>query len=155
MVKQKSGLIRKIRLISKFLTSQPEKEIIIIQILPNISKSKENQTMKFGFSWKIIYKTVEKLLPDPAPKDQNWAYFWISTLNFYSLFSFYAKLMKYISCRPLALTSYKVFLKKNKKGLELVFLPLFLHDFWRNKQVWLDADSLKKEKIILTPIWTC
>ena len=47
--------------------------------------------MKFGqlieynvndFSWKIIHKTVEKLLPDPAPKDQNRAYFWINTLNF-------------------------------------------------------------------------
>ena len=35
-----------------------------------------------------------------------------------------------VSCRPLAFTSSKAFLK-NKKGLELVLLPHFLHDFWR------------------------
>ena len=36
-----------------------------------------------------------------------------------------------LSCRPLAFTSYKVFKKKTKRGLELVFLPHFLHDFLR------------------------
>ena len=36
------------RLISKFKTSQPEKQRIAIHILPNISGSKDNQTMKFG-----------------------------------------------------------------------------------------------------------
>ena len=30
------------------MTSQPGKQTIAIQILPNISKSKGNQTMKFG-----------------------------------------------------------------------------------------------------------
>ena len=44
----KNGLIRKIRLISKFMTSQPGKQTIAVHILPNISKSKGNQTMKFG-----------------------------------------------------------------------------------------------------------
>ena len=41
----KNGLIRKWRLISKFMTSQPW-PIIAIHILPNISQSKTNQTMK-------------------------------------------------------------------------------------------------------------
>ena len=41
-------MIRMIRLISKFMTSQPGKQTIAIHILPNISISKANQTMKFG-----------------------------------------------------------------------------------------------------------
>ena len=47
-VKQKNGLIRKIRLISKFMMPQPGKHTIAIHILPNISRSKCNQTMKLG-----------------------------------------------------------------------------------------------------------
>ena len=35
-------------LTSKFMTSQPGLQTITIQILRNISQSKENQTMKFG-----------------------------------------------------------------------------------------------------------
>ena len=42
------GLIRKIRLTSKFMTSQPGLQTIAIHILPNISQSKGNQTMKYG-----------------------------------------------------------------------------------------------------------
>ena len=41
-------MIRKIRLISKFMTSQPGKQTIAIHLLPNISRSKGNLTMKFG-----------------------------------------------------------------------------------------------------------
>ena len=44
----KNSLIGKIRLITKFMTSQPGKEIILIHILPKISRSKDNQTRKFG-----------------------------------------------------------------------------------------------------------
>ena len=32
----------------KFMTSQTRQQIITIHILPNISRSKDNQTMKFG-----------------------------------------------------------------------------------------------------------
>ena len=45
---RRNGLIRKIRLISRFLTSQPRQQTIPIHILPNISQSKCNQTLKFG-----------------------------------------------------------------------------------------------------------
>ena len=45
---KKNDLLRKIRLISKLMTSQPGKQIIAIHILHNISRSKGNQTMKFG-----------------------------------------------------------------------------------------------------------
>ena len=45
---RKNGLIRKIRLTSKFMTSQPGLQTIAIHILSNISQSKGNQTMNFG-----------------------------------------------------------------------------------------------------------
>ena len=46
LVMLKNGLIRKIRLISKFMLPQPRKQTIAIHILPNIPRSKGNQTMK-------------------------------------------------------------------------------------------------------------
>ena len=45
---RKNDLIRKITLTSKFITSQPGLQTIAKHILPNISQSKGNQTMKFG-----------------------------------------------------------------------------------------------------------
>ena len=49
------------------MTPEPGSQIIAVHILPNISRSKDNQTMKFGqlveynminfFSLKIIHKT--------------------------------------------------------------------------------------------------
>ena len=43
-------MTRKIRLMSKFMTSQAGKKIIATQILLNISRSKGNRAMKFGQS---------------------------------------------------------------------------------------------------------
>ena len=45
---RENGLIRRIRLTSKFMTSQPGLQTIVIHILLNISQSKGNQTMKFS-----------------------------------------------------------------------------------------------------------
>ena len=45
---RKNGLIRKIRLTSKFMTSQPGLQTVAIHIVPNISQSKSKQTIKFG-----------------------------------------------------------------------------------------------------------
>ena len=45
---RENGLIRKIRLISKFTTSQPGSHTIAMHILSNISRRKDNQTMKLG-----------------------------------------------------------------------------------------------------------
>ena len=47
LVVQKNGLIRKIRLIFKFMTSEPGQQTSSIYILPNNSRSNGNQTMKF------------------------------------------------------------------------------------------------------------
>ena len=54
-------------------------------------------------------------------------------LKFYTAFSVcqvehYQNIWK-LSCRLLAFTSYRAFLKKTKRGLELVSLSHFLHDF--------------------------
>ena len=76
LVTQKNGLIRKVKLISKLVTSQHRKQIIVIHVLPNVLRSKGNQTMTFGqlkecnmrniFLKKIIIQNmVEKLFPDP------------------------------------------------------------------------------------------
>ena len=46
----KKGLIRKIRLIPEFMTSQPDYQAIVMHILANILKSKSNQIMKLGQS---------------------------------------------------------------------------------------------------------
>ena len=43
-----NGLIEKIRLILNFMTSQSGYQTNVIHILPNISRSKGNQKMKFG-----------------------------------------------------------------------------------------------------------
>ena len=48
LVMQKSSLIRKIKLISKFMMSQPGQQTIAIHILPKYFKSKGNETIKFG-----------------------------------------------------------------------------------------------------------
>ena len=45
---RRNGLIRKITLTSKFMTSQPGLQLIAIHTLPNISQSKGNQRMKLG-----------------------------------------------------------------------------------------------------------
>ena len=48
MVMYKNCLIQKVSLMSIFMTLQPRKQTIAIHILPNITRSKGNQIMKFG-----------------------------------------------------------------------------------------------------------
>ena len=56
----KNGLTRKIKLISKFMTLQPGKQTITIHILPNISRSKCNQRIKFG---QLIEHSIRNTFP--------------------------------------------------------------------------------------------
>ena len=70
--------IRKLRLISKFMTSHVGQQIITIHILFNISSSQCNQAMKIGqlieynirniFIKNYTQNMVEKLVPDPFIK---------------------------------------------------------------------------------------
>ena len=48
LVLHQNCLIRKIRLTSKFMTSQHGKQTIVIHVLPSILRNKENQALKFG-----------------------------------------------------------------------------------------------------------
>ena len=93
LVMYKNGLIRKIRLISKFMTLQSGKQTIAMHILPNISRSKGNQTLKFGqliecnigniFLYKLYTKCGGESILRPLSKKQNSAYFRINSLKFY------------------------------------------------------------------------
>ena len=62
--------------------------------LSNISRSKANQTLKFGqlvenLKWKTFFlkhptqNVVEKLFPLPFLKNQNWTYLWSNSLTIY------------------------------------------------------------------------
>ena len=51
----KNGLIIKIRLISKSITSQAGEQTIAIHVLPNISRTKGSQAMRYGQL--IVYNT--------------------------------------------------------------------------------------------------
>ena len=73
--------VRKLRLILKFLTSQTGKQIITINILPNFSRSKSNQKIKFvqsiEFNMRNIFlanhtqNMMDKLFAHPFLKNLN------------------------------------------------------------------------------------
>ena len=71
---EKNGSIRKVRLISKFATSQPGKQTVEIHTLPNISRSKGNQSVvRIKYEDTFFLKNhkqhvVEKLFPNPSLK---------------------------------------------------------------------------------------
>ena len=60
------SLIRKLPLISKFMGSSAGKQIVKTHILPNISRSKANQTKKF--TQLIEYNTETFFLKNHTPK---------------------------------------------------------------------------------------
>ena len=70
--RRKNGLIRIIRLISKFMASQTGQQTIEIHILLNITQIKDNKTIKFGqynkgniFLQKSCRYEAGKLVPRP------------------------------------------------------------------------------------------
>ena len=143
---QKNNFIRKIRLISRLITSQPGKQTIAIHILPDISRSRGNQTMKFGQL--IEYNMRNIFLKKSCIKWVWWrnytqTLFWktkiegISGLTASTFIQFvfilcqvegYRNMLK-LSGRPLTFTSYKGFLK-NQKRSRTTLPSHFLHDFW-------------------------
>ena len=135
---RKNGLIRKIKLISNFMTSQPGKKTIAIHILPNISRSKCNQIMEFDQLIEYNIKTFfleESYLKRVREINHDWAYLWVNSLKFCTVCFYFMPswgLSKYIETnfQTTSLPYTKLF-KKTKKGLELVTLAHFLHDFWR------------------------
>ena len=77
----KNGLIRKIKLVSKFTTAQPGKQTIAIHTFPNISRIKGNQTMRFAqlieydvrntFLEKSYIKCGGETIPKPFSKKKK------------------------------------------------------------------------------------
>ena len=70
-------------------------ETIVIDIFPNISRSKGNQTMKFGrlieynmrkiFLEKLYTECGVETSPGTFLKNKNLAYLWIKSLKFYAV----------------------------------------------------------------------
>ena len=113
------------------MTSQPGHQTIAIQILPNISRSKDNQTMKFGqlmeYNMRNIFlekshtkkggKTIARPISKNLKIERNPGSI---VQSFCILFLLYAKLktrnILKLSCRPLAFTSRKAFLQSKKRS---------------------------------------
>ena len=72
---------------------------------------------------------VRKLIPNHFLKNQNWVYLWINSQKFYAVCFYcmpvegYQNILK-LSCRPLAFTLYKAFLKNKKRSGTI--LPVLL-----------------------------
>ena len=135
---QKSGFIRKIRIISKFMTSQPGKQTIAMHILPNMSRSKSNQIMKFSqlivcsmrniFLEKSYTKCGGETIPRPFRQiSGSRVSRFIPFVFVVSQVQLYRNILK-LSCRALDVNLYKAFYK-TKTGLGLVSLLHFLYDF--------------------------
>ena len=72
LVMQKNILIRKIWLVSKFMTSQTGQQIITIEY-----------NMRNIFFERLSTKCNAEARPRIFHKNQNWAYFWINSLKCY------------------------------------------------------------------------
>ena len=140
--------------------SEAENQTIAIHILPNISRSKGNRTMKFGQLIEYNMKTfflknhtqnmMEKAFPDSFLKYQNWACLWTNSLKFYTVYFIACKVegsrnMLKLSCRLLAFTSRKAFLKSKEKSEASLppsfsswfFISLVYSINWPHFIVWL------------------
>ena len=127
------------------MTSQPGSQTIVIQILSNLSRSKGNQAMKFGlvkeYNMRNIF--VEKSYTKfgrTSPKPFSGKLKLTISLNqwskvLYCLFLLYGKLraikMYWNEAADQLLSPHIKLFQKIKRGLELVSLPGFLHNFSR------------------------
>ena len=128
---KENGLIRKLSLISMFMTFMTGQQVITIHMLSKITKSKGNQAMKFGqlIEGKMIciyfLKThtksvVEKLVTDSFINGQNWEHLWISCLKYYkAFFLLYVQVLGCqnilkLRCWLLVLALYIAFLKNRR-----------------------------------------
>ena len=112
LVKKISNFIKKIKLISKFMTSQPGKKIIAIHILPNFSGRKDNQIRKFGqlieYNMRNIFleKSSTKCGGDTILRP--FSNLWINSLFYQCQVEGFRNVLK-LSCRPLTFNPIKLF----------------------------------------------
>ena len=91
-------MLEKLGLISQFFTSKSDKQTITVRILPNISRSKNNDTIKVGqlreydmrdiFLEKSYKNVVLTLFSDPFLENQKCTCLWISKAKFYTNYIF-------------------------------------------------------------------
>ena len=124
----KNGLIRKIRLISKFITSQPGSETNAIHLFTNVS-IKGNQAMIFGqlivrnminiFFWKIILKIRWRYYSKLSISRDQYSK---ASCSLLSQVEYYQNILK-LTCRRLAFTPNKAFLisKRSETSLPVSF----------------------------------
>ena len=129
-------LEKKLRLISQFMTSLTGQQIIKIHIFPNISTSKDNQTMKVGhlIEYKMRNIFLEKWFTKCGGKTRPSPFYKKSKLNIsldqqpetlQSLFLLYVQTEVYqqilkLKGWPRAFTLYRAFLKnENGSGTSL------------------------------------
>ena len=129
------------------MRSQTGKQTIAVLTLPRISRSKCNQTMKFGllieyntkniFLEKSYTKCAGETIPRPSCKKLKLRCLWIHSLYFYTVCFYYMRswgLSKDVKTKLHTTCFYLMkFFQKTKRGLELVSLPHFLHGFWKKK----------------------
>ena len=107
------------------MTSKSGKQTIVIHILPNISRSKGNQTMKLGqlieyniksdiFLEKSFTKCDGETIPRPFFKISKLKKVYIQFVFIVCQVQRYRNILK-LSSRPLAFTSYKAFLKNKRR----------------------------------------
>ena len=127
--------------------------------MPNISRSKDKQTIKFGHLIEYNMKNsflkinaqnlVEKLYLYPFLKNQSWAYLWINILSFVQFVFIvwqvegFRNILK-LSCRPLPFTLYKVSLE-NK---DVCYFAASL-SAWFLKKIFLLLYSINWPKFIV------
>ena len=148
-VMSKNDLIRKIRLISKFMTPQSGKQIVAKHILTNISRRKGNQAMIFGqfiernmrnFFFENSYTKCDRdIFPIPFSKKTKLSisldqYSKVSYSLFYGTPSW--GVSEHIETKLQTICFYLT-----TKGLELVSLSHFLHDFWRKMFILLYSST--------------
>ena len=126
---EKNGLIKKLRFIPKFMTSQTGKQIVTIHILRISQEVKiikqwnffglKNIRRKIFFLKNNAQNVVGKLLPDPFLKNKSWANLW-STVWIFIQFVFIVwqswGIPKYIETKVLTTCFY------------------FISNFWKNKK---------------------
>ena len=134
-------MIRKIRLISKFIVSQSGKQTIAINIVPNISRSKGNQTMKFShlieYNMKDIFleksyaQWSRETIPRPLSKKSKLSIFRDQQSKvLYSLFLLYACFCFYF------IVCYWVLSKCIETKLQITCFYLKWSFFKKQKNVW-------------------
>ena len=136
LVMQQNGLVRKIRLTSNFMTSQPGQQTIVIHILVNILRSKGSQTMKFAqlissnMRNTLLSRSYTKCGGEASPRlfseklklnisliQQSKSF--IQFVFIVCQVEGYENILK-LSYRPLAFTSQQAFLKNKKmSGISL------------------------------------